>query len=303
MRGLWGDERGMRKACAGLIAGMGVVLVLGQGTWSMAAPPSCPIADGEREAWASGTLGVSPTETIEHSSDSFGFVEALGHISLGYYRLHAGTLDLMLQGRLWATMNGDHYEVPSFFGHLYVRSRWDLRVQPGVTLRTDLWPGYYAAMEHLEVDDFNIPFSFSAIGTADRTLASQVGVSIFPGYENWLDPLLRIRWRPTSEMMADIGYPEIRLHWQPIPEIAFVSGYECNRVWQFSLSRDDPKSDFMLRDQRFYLGVDVGSRHWLTFSARLAWLLDRELDYTAGLFQDANIDEGILFALGVSGEF
>ncbi|MCX7819627.1 MAG: hypothetical protein N2652_10560 [Kiritimatiellae bacterium] len=266
-------------------------------------PPLCPIADGDVEPWAAGGIAISPTETIEHSSDSFGLLESLGHISLGYYRTTAGTLDLSLRGRLWVAINGDHYEVPPVFGQLAVRSRWDLRLEPGWTLRTEALPGYYAAIEHLELDDFNVPLAFSAIAAADRTLAGQAGVSLYPGFENWLDPLLRLRWRPWPQFTADLGYPETRLHWQPLAEIALFGGYQFNRIWQFSLSRSDPKGEFMLRDQRLYTGVEVGVARWLTFSAHLAYLLNRELDYEAGLFQDARVDDGILFAVGVSGEF
>jgi len=271
--------------------------------WIWQPPAACPIADGDREPWAGGWLGVSPTETIEHSSDSYGFVEGAGHMSLGYYRLTAGTLDLTLRGRLWISINGDHYEIPSVFGQLYLRSRWDLRLQPGLTLRTDLMPGYYAEVAHIEPDDFTIPVTVSTIAAVDRQLAGQIGFGFYPGFENWVDPLLRVRWQPWPTVTADVGYPETRIQWKPLPELAILGGYEFNRVWQFSLSHSDEKGDFMLRDQRLYVGIEVGSGTWWTLSAKLIWLIQRELDYEAGLFQDAKVDDGILFALGLSGEF
>ncbi len=293
----------MRTLRAGVMVGALAAAMASPAAWVMRPPTSCPIADGDREPWAGGSISISPTETIEHSSDSYGFVESAGHISLGYYRLTAGTLDVTLRGRLWFSINGDHYEVPTLFGQLYVRSRWDLRLPTGLTLRTEAMPGYYAEVEHIELDDFTLPVSFSAIAAADRTLAGQIGFSLYPSFENWVDPLLRVRWRPTPSLTADIGYPETRLHWRLLPELAVLGGYEVNRVWQFSLSRNDEKGDFMLRDHRFYVGLEVGGGQWLTVSARLVWLLNREFDYEAGLFQDAKVDDGILFAVGVHGEF
>lgn len=263
----------------------------------------CPIVDADREPWAGGSLGWTPYETIENSSESFGFFEGAGHLSAGYYRTRAGDFDLSLRGRLWLALNGENYEVPSVFGHLYLRTRWDVRLAPELTLRADAMPGYYAEVSHIEWDDFNVPLAVSGVATVDRSFAVQAGAAFYPGFENFLDPILLARWKPAAQMTVDLGYPENAIRWRPQPMVTLLAGHRFNRTWQFSLARSDPNGDFMYRDQRLEFGLDVGVAGWLTFSTRLALLMERELDFESGLYQDARVDDGILFTFGVSGAF
>ncbi len=270
-------------------------------------PESSPILDGEREPSLRVELGVVPTETIENSSESFGWVELSGLGSLGYYRTLAGDFDLLVHARLWQTIEGDRYEVPDLFGMCYLRARWDLRlpipVWPEPALRVDVMPGYYAELEHVEWDDFNIPVAASLIGTADRTLAGQLGLAFYPGFENYFDPIARVRWVPHPTVAVDVGYPRTAVIWSPYPQIAIEGGWELNRVWQFSLARADHAGDFMYRDQRAFVGLGVevapGFKTW----ARVFWLAKRELDFEAGPFQDAKVDDGVMWSLGSSWDF
>jgi len=257
---------------------------------------------GEREEWASASIAWAPTETIEDSTEKFGFLEAAGRMSLGYYWLRSGSFDFDARARLWLTLDGGRYEVPGALAQLFVRTRWDLRLSP-ITARFEAMPGYYAEPEHVEWDDFNLPVAASAIFEPVRGLSGQAGFVVYPGFENYLDPILRVRWQPAALLTADVGYPETRVAVCPHPQLKLVGGWQVNRVWQFSLSSDDRKGDFMMRDQRLYLGLDVGEPGRLTFSARLTWLLERELDYEAGLYQDAQVDDGVMYWIGVSGEF
>ncbi len=263
--------------------------------------PYCPIVDGDRESFAALSLGVAPDEAIEDAGEDFGFLEWQGRISLGYYRTSRGDLDFALAGRLWTPTDGSSFGLPGSFGEGYLRVRWDLRTTEGLTLRSEVFPGYYAGSSELEWDNFNIPFSMSGIQAFSKRFAVQGGFRVHPGYA--FDPIVRLCFVPHPDLTFDLGYPETRALWRLHPDVSVVCGYQINRMWRFSLDEDDPGGDLMMLDHRVYAGANVKLGGLMTLTVRGGALLHRTIDFTQGTLPEGDVDDGYFLSAGITGEF
>jgi len=261
----------------------------------------CPIVDGGREEFAAFSIGIAPDEAIEGVAEDFGFVEWQARVSLGYYRTSSGDIDLSLGGRMWTPTDGTGFGLPSSFGEGYLRARWDLRTTQGLTLRAEVFPGYYGGSSEMEWDNFNVPFAMSGIQSFGREVAVQGGFRVHPGYA--FDPIVGVRWAPHRDVVIDAAYPETRAFWRLHPAVALLAGYQINRMWRFSLDDDDPGGDLMMHDHRLYAGANVTVGGLMTFTARFGSLLHRTIDYTHGPLPEGDIDDGYFFSFGIIGEF
>ena len=263
--------------------------------------PYCPIVDGGREDFAALSLGIAPDEAIEGVGEDFGFLEWQAHVSLGYYRTSSGDIDLSLGGRMWTPTDGTGFGLPSSFGEGYLRARWDLRTTQGLTLRAEIFPGYYGGSSEMEWDNFNVPFAMSGIQAFGPEVAVQGGFRVHPGYA--FDPIVGVRWAPHRDVTLDAAYPETRISWRLHPAVSLLAGYQVNRMWRFSLDDDDPGGDLMMQDHRLYAGANVTIGGLMTLTVRAGSLMHRTIDYTHGSLPEGDIDDGFFCAFGVTGEF
>lgn len=265
--------------------------------------PYCQIVDRVLEPGADLSLGYAPEEKVADSTSKFGFVETIADLALGYYRTGAGDFDLSLHFRLWSEMGSNHYDLPDQFGFLRLKVQWDWRTQDGLTYRIAGYPGIYSALEDLAFDDLFVPFSLSGIQAFNERLSAQAGLSVYPGFDNVIDPIVGLRWAPADDWTFDLGYPETRGLWKALPGATLLAGYQVNRTWEFSLAESAPYNHFMYYDQRLYGGLDVEIADFTQLMFRGGWLFGRNLDFSSGIYRDSEIERGYFFSIGIGGLF
>ncbi len=261
--------------------------------------PYCQIVDRFPDPLHGAELtGVSSASV--QGAKRFGLVETRAWTELGYFRTPRGDVALSPVFRAWVPTGGAGLDLPDAWMHLYLRVQWDLRGYNGLTLRSAIEPGFYAASDALG-DGFSLPFSLTAIQSFTDRWSGFFGLKARPSDRRILEPEAGLRFSPTDAVIFDVGYPDTRVWLRFTPTFTVLAGAEWNRLREFALDEANGRDRLRYRESLLYAAARIALDRVWHLEIRSGVVAGREIGYKG--VGGHEVEGGAFLTIGVGGVF
>ncbi len=261
----------------------------------------CPIMDRQVPVYRDTRFGFTPAaETTAPGWDkvSVGEVGLWGDLifwenDMGFDFLMQIKADtLVLQGFDGSDSGYPLSMIRGFF-------QFSQRFVDGYGLRLDAAPGLYSSLNSVGGDDFALPFGATFIKAFTPAVALQLGASVYPQFDQVVDPRVGLRFCPGDGFLLDLAYPESALVISPTRWFHLLAGGQIRRWPEYYMGDDDARERLMYRDMRAYAGLafDIGATR-ITFTG--GPVLDREISFKNSA-DKVEMEDAIFGAISLSG--
>lgn len=252
--------------------------------------------------WEVDSGYVFPADTTAAGWDELSMVEMGAWARFGNWESESG-LDFDLRG-LWDTMLVD-VSAPDADLYPLTMARaaleWTQRFENGGALALDAEPGLYSGLESFEGDDFSVPFGFTGSMAVNPSFAWLAGLSVYPTFDQVVDPRLGVRLAHRDNVILDIAYPETRLVLSPVEGFRASAGIRVS-LWPEYNMGDDPRERLQYDEIRASGALEFAIGPSLELSLQGGYLLNREMAFESGA-EDVEIEDAPFAKLGLNGRF
>jgi len=179
-----------------------------------------------------------------------------------------------------------------------VSVQWSQRFVEGFGLQMEAMPGLYTGFESLKSDDVAVPMRLQLIKAFSSEFAVFAGATVYPRFEQSVDPLLGVALLRRDWMSLTVAYPESRLVLGPPKGIRLAGGARFWRWQQYNLG-DDDREYIRLHDSRVYGGLELGRPGALEVVLHGGYAFNREIEF--GDDTTVEIDNAPYFRIGFNG--
>jgi hypothetical protein len=227
-----------------------------------------------------------------------GITELQAHSGLAYFTGRFGTLDVQgLFDALYFTGEGT-VPLPDAVGQVRLDVAYTLRLRDGVAVRVAVAPGLYSDLTSWDSEYLHYPFRLHVIRALTPDSSGMVGLDFYPGFDRVLHPRIGARWTISEYLRFDLFYPRTELLFRPNWRWNFRAGVQFLDYLEYRLEQEDARESMLLKETRFYLGMDVGVSNDLFVQAQLGRSVDRSLEFRRNEPQ-RDLDDGYYFRLGI----
>jgi len=252
--------------------------------------------------WELDSGYVFPAETTAAGWEDLSAVEIGAWARFGNWESEYG-LDFDLSGH-WDTMLVDFSAEETDVYPLTmarVALEWTQRFENGGGLAVDAEPGLYSGMESFEGDDFSVPFGFTGSMAVNPSFAWLAGLSVYPTFDQVVDPRLGVRLAHRDNVILDIAYPETRLVLSPVDGFRVSAGIQV-KLWPEYNMGDDPRERLQYDEIRASGALEFAVGPALELSLQGGYLMEREMAFESG-GEDVEIEDAPFAKLGLNGRF
>ncbi len=260
--------------------------------------PYCQILDRvDVPAWEVHA-GYDTQAEPQNSADEFSVSRVNGGGGLLYLRGDYGALDITgnYDARFFSGDGG--IGLPDNVYDLHLGLAYIARNMNGQAARIAMSPGFYSELGDISTDDSFIPFDVRGIQTINEQFSLYLGVAVFPGFEETIDPRFGARYAPTDEWLLDIAYPESRVTYSPQPELDIYAGIKGDQTSEWKLDDDNELDTMRYNEIRAYLGVEAPIAEDLRLLCQAGGVFDRSFDFEDG-FVPYDIDDAWFISIGL----
>lgn len=260
----------------------------------------CPILDMPfAEDSGFGVGYVTPAETTaagwgELSAAEIGMWGRFGNWESDW----GADLDLLGQfdTMVLAIDSDDLEEYPLTMARL--RLQWSQRFEGGFGFELDTAPGLYSGLESFASDDFAVPFGGSWIVAFGPGAAAFIGATVYPTFDEELEPRVGLRLAQRDSVILDLAYPESRLVLAPHKRFRLVAGAQMLRCPEYNMGNDE-RERLRYDETRVYGGLELGVTRETRLSLQGGMLMDREFSFEA-VGPDVEVEDAPFFRVGLS---
>ncbi|MFO1531768.1 MAG: hypothetical protein U1F77_19040 [Kiritimatiellia bacterium] len=273
-----------------------------------------PILDKTPDTFWNTQLGyVFPAKPDFKAWDDIGIFEISGEGNFWYTETDFGG-DFHLKGDLDAFILNGFDGVSS--GYPMVAARLNLlysqRFIDGYGMQTELMPGLYSTLDGLTGKDFALPFSLAAVKDVSPGFGALLGLSIYPGFDQTVDPKVALRWEISDDpdpgkpayLTAEIGYPESKIRYTPDDEWALVGGF---RMWnwpEFQMDEEDARERIMFDESRLFIGAELPFDEAVLGYVEAGYAFGRTIDFENNKAQaEVDLDNAPYLKIGMGGRW
>ncbi len=291
-------RRSWRLSATGwLIAG--IYWAAGASAWAQYGAPYCQILDAYDDPIWQVHLHVMEDARID-GFGSFGRTRLQARAPLLYFHARAGELDVAADLDLSMLTRRGGLQLPEQVGTLQLDIEYAIRLTDGYALRLGFAPGLFSEWTHIKRDHFHYPFRAHGLYAATPNLSLLFGLNFFPGFERLLDLEVGARWAISDFLLFDLFYPQSEVVFRPNVWWAIRMGVEMSMISEYALKASDDRERMMLRETRFYAGVDRLITEQLQIMIRVGRLVDRSVDFK--FFEPkSRIDDSLYLQVGIGG--
>ena len=234
----------------------------------------------------------------EVGADHFGVVGFDGGGGLAYFRTDYGDFDFTGDYDLQIFTADGGIGLPDQLGAFALNGTYVGRNAEGQAMKLTVSPSLRSDLEPLDFDSFYVPLSFTAIQSFSPDVSGQIGVAIFPWFEQLFDPLFGIRWAIADYLVLDLMYPESKLVFMPEEDWDLYAGIKISNTPEWHL--DDDRKSIMIDETRAYFGVN----HPLDGEVRMMYqaglIFNRSVDFDR-LDRESTVKDAMFISVGVGG--
>lgn len=295
------STRRSRDAAALLSAAIATIgILLAASARGLEEYPSCPILDTPPETYADISVGYAPAvKTTAAGWEDVSVISAsvAGEVlfienDLGGDFLTKLQLDTMtLEG-----YDGGSSGYPLTMADVFLQ--YSQRYVNGYGLRIDAAPGFYTVMDELSGDGFAVPCGLTLIKATSSGYAVFAGVSVYPGFDQAVDPRLGMRWKTRSGgMICDLAYPESRLTLRTSSGTRVYAGARYLAWPEYSMG-DDTREVLRYREARAFGGFAWDVTDGIRFTIEGGFLTERKIEFDAEA-DDVEMDDTAYGSMGL----
>lgn len=291
---------------------VGVLLMTGMPAWVKGADSyrsfeerQCPILDTPYRTFRGLELGyVAPAGSLTAGWNDMSMMEvsAWGRV-LSWENEVGGELEI--RGH-WDSMLLQFSDVPSGMDSSYGLSmgrifmQWSQRFLNGWGLQMDVSPGLYSGLEQVGGDDFSAPAGLTLIKAFTPNVALFAGVSLYPTFDQTVDPRVGLRWSRRDDVVLQLAYPESRYEVSPSKSLRLHLGA---RLWiwpEYQLGDEDPRERLQYDEGRVYGGIEWAFNRWTELSLQGGYVFNRTMAFEASS-PDVELDDAPFVRIGFTG--
>ena len=207
--------------------------------------------------------------------------------------------DLDVRGH-WDTMilNIDGPESDSYpLTMARVEMEWSQRFLYGYGLQLDAAPGLYSSLDSIESDDFAVPCGLTLIKALNPDFALLIGASVFPTFDQAVDPRIGLRIARADSVILDLAYPESKLELRPHQYLRFTVGARM-RLWPEYNMGDDPRERLLYEEGRAYSRLEIAMTEYMGLRLEGGYLFNRSISFETG-DTDVDLDDAPFANIGL----
>lgn len=258
--------------------------------------------------WQASTGFVLPAKTNVPEWDDLGIWELSGWGYLYYQENELGG-DLDIKAKVDMQVLNGFDGVSSGYPLTMARLslRYAQRYIDGYGAQFIFEPGLYSGMEQFSGKDFAWPFGIIGTRALSPESAVQLGLNIYPGFDQVVDPVLGYRWTRGQidvgpVVTLDLGYPETRIEIRTTPAASFEAGIRIRNWPEYQMGKDDERERVSYDETRLWFGTGLALNEAVTLNLEVGYTLDRELAFEKAA-DPISIDDAGYFRIGLSGRF
>lgn len=263
----------------------------------------CPVLDMPfRTFWGLEGGYAFPAESTAPAWDDVGMVEAVAWARFvdwendigGGLEIYGRWESLILQGV--SGTGSDGYPLTT----AGLAFRWSQRYLNGYGLMLDAAPGIHSTLDTVGGNGFAVPCGATLVKAFSPDFAIFAGASVYPGFDQVVDPRGGLRWALRDSVIVDLAYPETRLVLAPHRRFQFVAGARAMLWPEYDMGDDDARKTLRYDEIRAYGGFDIGVTESVDISLRGGYLFGREISFETG-DPDVEIEDAPFAGVAISG--
>jgi hypothetical protein len=261
-----------------------------------------PILDAPQETFWDARFGwVIPAKSDSETWGSVSMIELSAWGSLMYWET-AQQADFDVRGK-WDSLilqgfdgTGSGYPMTA----ARISMQYSQRFANNYGLRLRVEPGLYTAFEGLSSKDFGVPFGILGTYDASERVGAILGVNVYPGFDQVVDPEIGIRFVPDEVISMHLGYPETRVKFRPYEDVGLDVGTHFLLWPEFQMDDDDARKRIMYDEARVF-GEFSWTRNRLSrWYIQLGYAFNREIDFEK-VEGPVDIDNNFYIRFGLGG--
>ena len=269
--------------------------------------PHCQILDVLSDPLYEVGLTVIPNSRYRGHGSSASF-ELDGQWEVAYFRnVLGGDVDAALRGRTTVFFDSAGLDLPDQLLRLAIDAGWTRRLPTGVSFQARVQPGLYTDIEKVDGDAVSLPFSLSVIRSFNPGLSGILGLSIRPGFDLVVMPLLGLEWEAAETLRVEAGLPSSRITWFAFDRVMTYAGLDWdNTTYYVEDGRQYARDEMTVEDFRLYWGLTWRLSDQLHLSGELGEVFARNVEFDGrGAIPDdsADVEDRAYVRLAVLGPF
>lgn len=260
--------------------------------------PFCQILDRVESPPWEVHFGYTAEAEVQNTRDKFGMARLDGGGALGYFRTGIGDFDIGGSYELIAFSSDGGLDLPDALGSASLNGRYVWRNPEGQAFRLSASPGFRSDMKEITTDALFIPLEFMAIQSFSPEISGQIGVAVFPWYEELFDPRFGIRWAPDESLVLDFMYPESKIVFSPRDGWDLYAGVRVDNTAEWKL--DDRRDHILLDETRAFIGVNQPLSQDVRLMYQAGYVFNREVDFK-DVQGETDVDDALFLRVGIGG--
>lgn len=266
--------------------------------WAQGEYPFCQIMDRvDDPAWAAQGSFVVPAD-VTPVGKSLGIFDLSGGGGIGYFRSDLGDIDLTGDYDVMLLDGSGGINLPDQLGSLSLTAALTCRNADGQALRLSASPGIYSDLQEAAWKSFYVPFAVEGIQTFSPEVSGVLGLAFFPGFDQFVDPRIGIRWAVNDVLLIDLMYPESRITVAPAEGWELYTGIKSSQTPEWNL--DDGRGSLSMDEMRAYVGVAHPLNEQFRMMYQAGLVFDREIEF-AHQSPKYGVDDAVYLTVGIGG--
>lgn len=261
--------------------------------------PFCQILDRvDSPPWEVRVAYVADADVSGKNGDNVGIFRVNGGGGLAYFQTPAGDVDLTGTYGLNVFTGSGGIDLPDYLGNAAVNAAYTWRNSEGQAMRLTASPGIRSDLKDVTSDALSLPVEFLAIQAFSPDVSGEIGVAVFPWYEELFDPRFGIRWAPQEDLVIDLMYPESKLVFSPAEGWDLYTGVKADNTPEWAI--DDNRERLLMDEMRAYIGVNQPVNGDIRMMYQTGYVFNREVDFKRKQ-GESDIENAVYVSVGVGG--